>query len=224
VLVKPSELNQVIAAIVRVFIANGNRGDRKKARLKHLLDTWTLDQVPRRDGEGARLPAQRVPLDPAAIKYPGQDLPHSHVGIFPQKQKGLTYVGAMLPVGQITPKQMIRWRKSASCMARANCGSRCGRTSLSPTCRTPTWRRCARALAKMGFSTEQSHLRSGLIACTGNRYCKYAQADTKGHAAALADYLEKRVELDQPINIHLTGCPHSCAQHYMGDIGLLGTK
>ena len=81
-----------------------------------------------------------------------------------------------------------------------------------------------KALRKMGFSTEQSHLRGGLIACTGNSYCKFAQADTKGHALALADYLEKRIELDQPVNIHLTGCPNSCAQHYMGDIGLLGTK
>ena len=58
----------------------------------------------------------------------------------------------------------------------------------------------------------------------GNSYCKFAQANTKGHALALADYLEKKVTLDQPINIHLTGCPHSCAQHYMGDIGLLATK
>src|SRR5678816_1822470 len=81
-----------------------------------------------------------------------------------------------------------------------------------------------KALRKAGFETEQSNIRSGIIACTGNSYCKFAQANTKGHALALADYLEKRVKLDQPVNIHLTGCPNSCAQHYMGDIGLLGTK
>ena len=44
ILVQPAEMNKVIAAMVRVFIANGNRGDRKKARLKHLLEKWTLDQ------------------------------------------------------------------------------------------------------------------------------------------------------------------------------------
>ncbi|MDE3069048.1 MAG: NirA family protein, partial [Verrucomicrobiota bacterium] len=64
----------------------------------------------------------------------------------------------------------------------------------------------------------------GTIACTGNSYCKYAQSDTKAHALALGDYLDKKVALDTPINIHLTGCPNSCAQHYIGDIGLLGTK
>jgi ferredoxin-nitrite reductase len=65
---------------------------------------------------------------------------------------------------------------------------------------------------------------SGIIACTGNRYCKFAQSDTKGHALALTKHLEKKLELDQPVNIHFTGCPNSCAQHFMGDIGLLGVK
>jgi ferredoxin-nitrite reductase len=82
----------------------------------------------------------------------------------------------------------------------------------------------AKALEKMGFPTTTSNACSGVIACTGNRYCKYAQADTKGHALTLIKHLEKHVPLDKPVNIHFTGCPHSCAQHYMGDIGLLGTK
>ena len=81
-----------------------------------------------------------------------------------------------------------------------------------------------KALVKMGLHWQQSNLRSGIIACTGNSYCKFASANTKGHALELADYLDKRFQLDQPINLHLTGCPNSCAQHYMGDIGLLGAK
>jgi ferredoxin-nitrite reductase len=80
-----------------------------------------------------------------------------------------------------------------------------------------------KALRRIGFDTQQSSLRGGLVACTGNSYCKFAQSDTKGHAMELADYLEKKLTLDLPINIHLTGCSNSCAQHYMGDIGLLGT-
>ena len=81
-----------------------------------------------------------------------------------------------------------------------------------------------RALRKIGFDIRATMLRGGLIACTGNSYCKFAQVNTKGHSLALADYLEKKFTLDLPLNIHLTGCPNSCAQHYMGDIGLLGTK
>jgi ferredoxin-nitrite reductase len=76
----------------------------------------------------------------------------------------------------------------------------------------------------MGLDWKQSNVASGVIACTGNRYCKYASTDTKGHALELTKHLEKHLTLDQPVNIHFTGCPHSCAQHYMGDIGLLGAK
>jgi ferredoxin-nitrite reductase len=80
------------------------------------------------------------------------------------------------------------------------------------------------ALRDLGFGVAPSNVTSGIIACTGSRYCKYAQADTKAHAVQLSEHLARRLELDQPVNIHFTGCPHSCAQHAMGDIGLLGTR
>src|SRR6202043_1524519 len=80
------------------------------------------------------------------------------------------------------------------------------------------------AIAALGLSTEASPLRTGLVACTGNTGCKFALADTKGHAAAIADWCEPRVALDQPVNIHLTGCHHSCAQHFISEIGLIAAK
>ncbi len=64
----------------------------------------------------------------------------------------------------------------------------------------------------------------GTVACTGNRGCRYAATDTKSHAVELANRLDARFHIEQPVNLHVTGCPHSCAQHYIGDIGLLGTK
>ena len=64
-------------------------------------------------------------------------------------------------------------------------------------------------------------IRAGLVACTGNAGCRFAASDTKRHAEDIARWCEARVELDGPVNIHLTGCHHSCAQHYIGDIGLI---
>ena len=101
------ELNAVIAALVRVFIANGNRQDRKRARLKHLLETWTLEQY-LADTEKLLGPRATGPVGPAALEYPGRELPHSHVGVYRQKQAGLNYIGVAMPVGQLTPKQMLR--------------------------------------------------------------------------------------------------------------------
>jgi ferredoxin-nitrite reductase len=83
---------------------------------------------------------------------------------------------------------------------------------------------CIAALQAMGIGVEASAIRRGLVACTGNAGCKFSASNTKGHALRLADYLEARLEVDLPINIHLTGCHHSCAQHYVGDIGLLACK
>jgi ferredoxin-nitrite reductase len=81
-----------------------------------------------------------------------------------------------------------------------------------------------RQLIRIGFHYEATNIAGGLVACTGNTGCKWAATDTKGQAVALANHLTKKLQLDQPINIHLTGCPHSCAQHYVGDIGLQGVK
>jgi ferredoxin-nitrite reductase len=81
-----------------------------------------------------------------------------------------------------------------------------------------------RALVRMGLHHEATHVMGGLVACTGNKGCKWSSTDTKGHAVALGHYLNGKVNLDHPLNIHFTGCPNSCAQHYMGDIGLQGVK
>jgi ferredoxin-nitrite reductase len=80
------------------------------------------------------------------------------------------------------------------------------------------------AIEGLGLETSASMIRGGMVACTGNVGCKFALSDTKPHGLELVDYLDGRLALDQPINIHLTGCPNSCAQHYVGDIGLLATR
>ena len=69
-----------------------------------------------------------------------------------------------------------------------------------------------------------SNVRAGLVACTGSKGCKFAAADTKGDALNIADHLDTTLVVDQPVNIHVTGCHNSCAQHYIGDIGLIGQK
>jgi ferredoxin-nitrite reductase len=224
VLVTPAELNRVITAIVRVYIANGNRTDRKKARLKHLLDTWTLDQFLVETEKELGFALRRAPLDLADTSHPSQSLPHSHLGVYPQKQGGLNYIGVAMPVGQITPKQMIRIAEIADLYGSGEIRLTVWQNFIIPNVPDHFIETVKKALRRIGFETHQSLLRGGLIACTGNAYCKFAQSDTKGNALALADYLDKRITLDLPVNIHVTGCPHSCAQHYMGDIGLLATK
>ena len=224
VLIAPGELNKVIVALVRVFIANGNRGDRKKARLKHLLESWSLEQYLAETEKLLGYELNRAPLEPGALEYPSQKIAHSHIGVHAQKQPGLNYIGVAIPVGQMTPKQMLRVAEIADLYGTGEIRLTVWQNFIIPNVSDAYIETVKKALKKLGFDTQQSSLRGGLIACTGNAFCKFAQTNTKTHAAALADYLEKKLTLDQPVNIHLTGCPNSCAQHYMGDIGLLGTK
>jgi len=80
------------------------------------------------------------------------------------------------------------------------------------------------AICSAGLDCTAGTVLRGTIACTGNRGCRYASTDTKTHAVELANLLDTRFKIEQPVNLHVTGCPHSCAQHYIGDIGLLGMK
>lgn len=229
VLVPPHQLIKVITAMLRVYIAHGDRTNRKRARLKHLLEKWSFDQLRDETEKLLGFKLLRAPLDAAgqsALETAPlrTSVPHSHIGPFPQKQPGLTYIGVALPVGEITPKQLLRLCDLADNYASGELRLTVWQNIVIPNIPDAYVETVKKALVKMGLDWRQSNLRSGLVACTGNSYCKFAAANTKKHALELADYLEKRVQLDQPINIHLTGCPNSCAQHYIGDIGLLGAS
>lgn len=224
VLVQPEEINKVVCALLRVYIAKGNRGDRKKARLKHLLEKMTLAEYLAETEKLLGRTLERSPYEPEKMRWASQELPHSHIGDYPQKQRGFNYVGVALPVGHLTPKQMLRLADLADLYGNGEVRLTVWQNVIIPNVSDAFVPTLKRAVEKMGLSTRQSNVSSGIIACTGNSYCKFASANTKGHALELSKYLEKKLELDQPVNIHLTGCPNSCAQHYMGDIGLLGAK
>lgn len=224
VLVPPAEITKVVAAVVRVYIEKGCRTNRKRARLKHLLETMSFDEYLALVEKKLGTTLKRAPYDATQMRWASQELAHSHVGDYPQKQKGFSYVGATCPVGHITPKQMLRVAELAELYGSGEVRLTVWQNFIIPNVPEAFVPTLKKALDKAGLPTKQSNLASGVIACTGNSYCKFAQANTKGHALEVIKQLEKRLELDQPVNIHVTGCPNSCAQHYMGDIGCLGTK
>ena len=224
VVVPPAEITKVVASVVRVYIEHGCRTNRKRARLKHLLETMSFDEYLALVEKKLGTTLKRAPYDVTQMRWASQELAHSHVGDYPQKQKGFSYVGATCPVGHITPKQMLRVAELAELYGNGEVRLTVWQNFIIPNVPDAFVPTLKKALDKAGLPAKQSNLASGVIACTGNSYCKFAQANTKGHALEVIKQLEKKLELDQPVNIHVTGCPNSCAQHYMGDIGCLGTK
>ena len=220
--VAPADTTAVCDAILRVFIASGDRTNRTKARLKYVLDSWGFDRFLAEVERELGRPLTRVP-DAALLPVPSQAR-DGHIGVHAQKQAGHSYVGVVVPVGRVTAERL---------RGLADIADRFG----SGTIRLTVWQNLlisdipdARipevlaAIEALGLRHSAGPLRAGLVACTGNAGCKFAASDTKAHGAMLVDWLEARIAVDGPVNIHVTGCHNSCAQHYIADIGLLGAK
>ncbi|HWL31652.1 MAG TPA: NirA family protein [Xanthobacteraceae bacterium] len=222
VIVKPAEATKMADAIVRVFIDHGDRTNRTKARLKYVIDKFGLDAFMTMVEEkfGAKL--CRVPPE-ACEPRPAFDR-MAHVGMHRQKQDGFNWIGVVLPVGRLTVEQMRGLAAISRDLGDGDIRLTVWQNLLISGVPDAQVKVAEAAIEALGLSSHASSVRAGLVACTGNAGCKFAASDTKRHAEDIARWCEARVALDGPVNIHLTGCHHSCAQHYIGDVGLLACK
>ncbi len=221
-LLKPAQCIPATAAMLRVFIEHGDRTDRKKSRLKYLLDQWGFERFLNEAEKHFGTPFPRLPLTECELRVAVTK--HAHVGRFTQKQQGLTSLGVVLPVGRMTTDQMRGLAKLAERYGNGSLRLTVWQNILLPDIKHADLETVEQEIEDLGLTTNASSLRSGLVACTGNAGCKFAAANTKKHALELIETLEERLQVGLPVNIHLTGCHHSCAQHYIGDIGCLATK
>jgi len=222
VILKPEEATQIADAIVRVYIEHGDRTDRNKSRLKYVLDAWGFEKflahVEERLGRKLTyVKAEAIAPRPAFDRT-------AHIGVHPQKQPGLNWVGVVFPVAKITTDQMRGLAKVAQDFGDGDIRLTVWQNLLISGVADGRVKDAVGAIEALGLATEATPIRTGLIACTGATGCRFAAAHTKEDAEAIAQYCEPRVKLDSPVNIHLTGCHHSCAQHYIGDIGLIACK
>jgi ferredoxin-nitrite reductase len=222
IIVKPEDATKVADAIVRVFIDTGDRTNRLKARLKYVLDSMGvakfMETVEERLGRKlTRAPAEAIAPRPAFDRM-------AHIGVHKQKQDGLNWIGVVLPVGKLTGDQMRGIAGVARDFGDGDIRLTVWQNLLISGVRVENVALASAAIEKLGLAVKSSQIRAGLVACTGNAGCKFAASDTKRHAAEIGDWCEPRVAVDTPLNIHLTGCHHSCAQHYISDIGLIAAK
>jgi ferredoxin-nitrite reductase len=147
-----------------------------------------------------------------------------HIGVHPQAQDGLSYIGVSVPVGRLPVAQMRAVADVAERFGTGEIRLTVWQNLIVPHLADANLEAAKAALLAVGVKYEGGRVLAGTVACTGNQGCKYAASDTKTHAVALATLLDERFALSQPINLHVTGCNNSCAQHYIGDIGLMGVK
>jgi len=221
-LIKPSQAVPLAAAMLRVFIENGDRTNRKKARLKYLVDDWGVAKYLDETKKKLALELVEFPLAQCEPRQP--TLQHGHIGTYKEATAGFNYIGVVIPVGRMLPEQMRAMAAIANRYGRGDLRLTAWQNLIIPGIRDADLEAVKAAIKAAGFAHSATAISGGLVACTGNAGCKFAASDTKGHALQLVAYLESEIQMDQPINIHLTGCHHSCAQHYIGDIGLIGAK
>eukprot|EP01035_Chromulina_nebulosa_P056732 gene56732-77759_t len=208
--------------MLRVFSENGDRTNRKKARLKYLLEKWGVEKFLAETQKKLSFPLVRLPL--AACEPRRPVFKHGWLGAARQSQRGLNSLGVGVPVGRLSSKQLHALADLATNYGKGELRLTVWQSAIIPHIPDAFVETAKRAVVRMGFYHEASLATGGIIACTGNKGCKYSGADTKANAVTLMKYLGKRVTLESPVNIHFTGCPNSCAQHYCGDLGFVGAK
>ncbi|WP_442940864.1 precorrin-3B synthase [Nostoc sp.] len=245
ILLPPEDCLPVLAALADVYLAYSNTTSKRRLRLRELLNTLGcknyLQEVEQRLPFSLLYSQIRKDLTPQPPSLQGKgekfspllqgeglgersDVKYQHIGIHPQRQQGLFYIGVVLPLGRLESRQM---RGLADLAAKYGSG----------TLRLTPWQNLLltdipqqwvgdvqSGIAFLGLDSSPTNIKSALVACSGKKGCASSATDTKSHALTLAEYLKTRVPLDCPVNIHFTGCEKSCAQHGKSDITLLGVS
>jgi len=198
------------------------REHRERARLKFLFlrHGWTADRflAELQDRIGFR-------LDPAAEEHPPEDVNRDHVGIQPQKQPGFSYVGAVVLRGRITADQMHAAADLAQRFASGELRATPMQNLLVVNVPTVNAETLAGELKDIGLPAGGSAFSRGIVACSGTEFCKLAITETKAFSRWLVEELEERLPgFDQHLKLHVTGCPNSCGQHWIADVGIEGKK
>ena len=221
--VRQDQVVDVARGVALIFRASEVlRQSRDKARLKYLFlqHGWTaesfLAELERQIG---------FSLDPAEAEEIPADIHRDHLGVHRQKQSGLYYVGAPVPRGRITPAQLRKVAELADIHGDGHVRLTVQQNILLINLPETRVNHVVNELNLAGLPVAVSAFARGTVACTGSEFCKLALTETKGFARWLSRELEERLPgFEEQIKLHITGCPNSCGQHWIADIGIEGKK
>ncbi len=215
--VPPEKLIDVFAAVTGAFRDFGNRDNRKKARLKFLVDEWGIERFE----EEVRSRLSWTPDAGEGWEDPRRNF-RDHMGVHAQKQEGLYWIGASILSGRMSDEQVAIAARIADEFGKGIVRTTNQQNLLFSDIPQSKVDQVQKLLAQAGLAVEASSFRRVAVACTGNEFCNLALTETKSLIIEIVEHLEKTVSIDEPIRINLNGCPNSCGQHHIGDIGLQG--
>ncbi len=217
IVVYPDQVVDVCRGITEIFRDDGYRERRNHARLKFLVADWGADRFRERLIERLGWTPERAQLT-VAPRNPTRD----HIGVHAQKQPGLYWIGVAVLTGRLSAAQMLQSAEIAERFCGGSLRTTNQQNLLFPNITEENLTAAKAALEKAGFVWEVSAFRRASIACTGTEFCNLAITETKQRLKEIVAHLESSLVWDEAIRINLNGCPNSCGQHHIGDIGLQG--
>jgi sulfite reductase (ferredoxin) len=215
----------VVTAVVRIFKEQTElRENRTRARIKYLFmrHGWTAESMLAAIEEKL---GYKLDSSPVSMEEITADIYRDHIGITPQRQPGLSSVGASVLNGRLSGEQLIKLADLAEKYGDGQLRATIGQNILIVNVPNRETSALVVELNTLGLNVDVSPFWRGAIACTGTEFCKLAIAETKGFNKWVVAELEERLPgFDQQIRLHVTGCTNSCGQHWIADIGLEGKK
>jgi ferredoxin-nitrite reductase len=209
----------ICRAILEVYRDRGLRANRQKSRLMWLIDEIGIEEF-RKLVEQAwgKSFATAAPED--EIDWEKRD----HIGIYPQKQAGKCYAGLNVPVGRLSADDLFDLARLAEVYGESEIRFTVEQNVIIPHINQTYLDTFLSEPLLEKFSTNPTPLTRSLVSCTGAQFCNFALVETKQRALATAQQLEAELNLPKGVRIHWTGCPNSCGQPQVAEIGLMGTK
>lgn len=221
-LIDPQQTLEVLATLTEVYREytqqklNQNYSRSRPPRLRELFNDWGVKHY-------LQLVEQKFgyALRPSSYLPKREKREYKHLGIHAQKQSGLAYIGAVIPLGRLTSQQL----QGLGHLAKHHGGGALRLTAWQNILITDVAEakiaQVTREIFNLGLQISVNHPYAAIAACSGSTGCKSALTDTQTDAKAIAIHLENCIKLDHPINIHFSGCEKSCAQHHSSDIALV---
>ncbi|MFP4693620.1 MAG: ferredoxin--nitrite reductase [Halothece sp.] len=209
----------VSRAILEVYRDRGLRANRQKSRLMWLIEELGLEEF-RNLVEQAFGHTLDTAATEDAIDWDKRD----HIGIHAQKQAGKSYVGLHIPVGRLMADDLFNLARLADVYGESEIRFTVEQNVIIPHIDDANLETFLSEPLLEKFSIEPEPLSRSLVSCTGAQFCNLALVETKQRALATAKQLEAELNIPEGVRIHWTGCPNSCGQPQVADIGLMGTK
>nr|prf nitrite reductase [Nicotiana tabacum] len=210
----------VCKAILEAFRDLGFRGNRQKCRMMWLIDELGVEGF--RAEVEKRMPQQQLerasPEDLVQKQWERRD----YLGVHPQKQEGYSFIGLHIPVGRVQADDMDELARLADEYGSGEIRLTVEQNIIIPNIETSKIEALLKEPVLSTFSPDPPILMKGLVACTGNQFCGQAIIETKARSLKITEEVQRQVSLTKPVRMHWTGCPNTCAQVQVADIGFMG--